>query len=558
MSKCIRLAIIAFLTVIAIFILNGSVNAKTVVVGESTDAVERTDIIREKSDILIDQATVLPVKELRKDSFYEGDENKLFFGAGDYDIASIIEELKKPNGITSSNKYYKDMEEMANGGLYLYLGIYIRRDPYATGKVELIASNGVDLLKGDSNFDFVEELPDHEHNIYLEFAFKLNGAWMSGTGLDFINDKLVLKDYYKEDDEEPRVSSEIVLTPKNETDKDVQELSFYALTRDNKIIETEYVDTQDYITYAAVLELKENDAKKFSYDSKTDTVTMNGVVSTATNAIISINAKNFHIIGKNKLAGELSLSQPITTITMKPDATLDSKIYLIAYESNKTMKLVEIEESEYYVENVNLLYEGSFDGRYNIDTYTVLKSTRPNCKDVDTDDWYYNAIKYTYQNGIISGATETEFRPNAKITRGMIVTILWRMEGSPKVTGVEDFTDVTGQYYYDAVRWAAKNGVVNGYGDGRFGPNANITREQLATILCNYAKYKKKNTNVTVDTSKYKDWNKLSSFARASMQWAIKTGVVTGKENGTKVDSQGTATRGEAACMIYNYCTKIK
>ena len=178
--------------------------------------------------------------------------------------------------------------------------------------------------------------------------------------------------------------------------------------------------------------------------------------------------------------------------------------------------------------------------------------------DVNKSDWYYNAIEYTYQNGIISGATDTEFRPSAKITRGMIVTILWRMEGSPKVTGVKDFTDVKGQYYYDAVRWAAKNGVVNGYGDGRFGPNANITREQLATILCNYAKYKKKNTNVTVDTSKYKDWNKVSSYARASMQWAIKTGVVTGKENGTKVDPQGTATRGEAACMIYNYCTKIK
>ena len=178
--------------------------------------------------------------------------------------------------------------------------------------------------------------------------------------------------------------------------------------------------------------------------------------------------------------------------------------------------------------------------------------------DINKSDWYYNAIEYTYQNGIISGATDTEFRPSAKITRGMIVTILWRMEGSPKVTGVEDFTDVTGQYYYDAVRWAAKNGVVNGYGDGRFGPNANITREQLATILCNYAKYKKKNTNVTVDISKYKDWNKVSSYARASMQWAIKTGVVTGKENGTKVDPQGTATRGEAACMIYNYCTKIK
>ena len=559
MSKHIKLVIIALFTLAIIFLLNNSVDAKSVVVGESTDAVERTDIIREKSDILIDQATVLPVKELRKDSFYEGDENKLFFGAEDYDIASIIEELKKPNGITSSNKYYKDMEEMANGGLYLYLGIYIRRDPYATGKVELVTSSGVDLLKGDSGFDFVENLPDHEHNIYLEIAFKSADAWMPGASLDFINDTLTLKDYYKEDDEEPRVSSEITLLPKDETDKDIQDLQYYVLTRDNKIEETEFADVQDTKTYAAIFQLKENEAKKFSYNSKTDTVTMDGLVTTATNAMVSINAKNLHITGNNKFSGEFSLSQPTTTITMDPEAILDSKIYLTAYESNKTMKLVEVEKSEYYVENIDLLnYEGSLTGRYDIDTYTVLKSTRPNCNDVNPNDWYYDAIKYTYQNEIISGATSTEFRPSAKITRGMMVTILWRMEGSPKVTGVEDFADVKGQYYYDAVRWAAKNGVVNGYGDGRFGPNANITREQLATILCNYAKYKKKNTNVTVDISKYKDWYKVSSYAKPSMQWAIKTGVVTGKESGTKVDPQGTATRGEAACMIYNYCTKIK
>ena len=192
-------------------------------------------------------------------------------------------------------------------------------------------------------------------------------------------------------------------------------------------------------------------------------------------------------------------------------------------------------------------------------TYNVtVKLTDLPFRDVIVSDWYYSSVKYTYQNGIISGATSTEFRPNAKITRGMIVTILWRMEGSPKVTGVKDFTDVKGQYYYDAVRWAAKYGVVNGYGDGRFGPNANITREQLATILCNYAKYKKKYTNSTVNTSKYKDWYKVSSYAKPSLQWAIAKGVVTGKDNGTRVDPLGTASRGEAAVMIYNYCTKIK
>ena len=178
--------------------------------------------------------------------------------------------------------------------------------------------------------------------------------------------------------------------------------------------------------------------------------------------------------------------------------------------------------------------------------------------DVTQNSWYYHTVKYVYEANIIKGANAYEFRPNANITRGMIVTILWRMEGSPKVTGVKDFTDVKGQYYYDAVRWAAKNGVVNGYGDGRFGPNANITREQLATILCNYSKYKKKYVSSTVNTSKYKDWYKVSSYAKSSISWAIATGVITGKDNGTRIDPLGTATRAEAAGMIYNYCTKIK
>ncbi len=189
---------------------------------------------------------------------------------------------------------------------------------------------------------------------------------------------------------------------------------------------------------------------------------------------------------------------------------------------------------------------------------TVTSSVGIPFRDVPKTSWYYNTVKYTYENNLISGANEYEFRPDAKITRGMIVTILWRMEGSPKVTGVKDFTDVNGQYYYDAVRWAAKYGVVNGYGDGRFGPNANITREQLATILCNYAKYKGKYVKTSANTSKYKDWYRVSSYARESMNWAVSKGVITGKDNGTRVDPLGTASRAEAATMIYNYCTKIK
>ena len=193
------------------------------------------------------------------------------------------------------------------------------------------------------------------------------------------------------------------------------------------------------------------------------------------------------------------------------------------------------------------------------DVYKVPTNTELPFEDVATDAWYYEAIKYTYKNRILQGATETEFRPDKNITRGMIVTILYRMEGEPTVTSGKDFPDVSiKQYYGNAVKWASAKNIVNGYNNGNFGPNDNITREQLAVILNNYAKYKGKNVNKTADISKYNDWYKITGYARPAMNWAVATGVINGKYNGTKVDPQGTATRAEATAMIYNYCTKIK
>ena len=179
--------------------------------------------------------------------------------------------------------------------------------------------------------------------------------------------------------------------------------------------------------------------------------------------------------------------------------------------------------------------------------------------DVKTTDWFYGAVKYTYDNGILKGATDTEFRPSKNITRADLLTILWRMEGEPQVTGVKDFPDVsTEAYYANAVRWGTKNNIVSGYKNGKFGPTDNITREQLATILYNYAKYKGKNVTANPDLSKYKDWHKVTGYAQPAMKWAIAKGVVSGKDNSTRLDPQGTASRAEATAMIYNYCTRIK
>ena len=183
--------------------------------------------------------------------------------------------------------------------------------------------------------------------------------------------------------------------------------------------------------------------------------------------------------------------------------------------------------------------------------------------DVKKDDWFYSSVEYVYDRGIILGTSETTFNPRTKLTRGMLVTILHRMEGKPEPTTENKFNDVyKALYYYDAIRWATEKGIVHGYddGSGNFGPDDNVTRQDLAVILRNYAQYKGKNVNVTTDLSKYSDGNLVSDYAKTAMQWAIGKGVITGNDtpNGRTLTPHANSTRAEVSAMIYNYCTKVK
>ena len=192
------------------------------------------------------------------------------------------------------------------------------------------------------------------------------------------------------------------------------------------------------------------------------------------------------------------------------------------------------------------------------DTYKVPYDTELPFTDVSVNDWYYNSVKFNQDNKIIYGINDYTFNPNGKLTRGNLVTILWRMEGNPTVSGNQKFSDVKqGQYYYEAVNWAESKGIVNGYEDGKFRPNNNITREQLATILMNYAKFKGKNTSERTDLSKFVDNKGISSYAKDAISWAVAKKVISGKVNGTRIDPSGTAIRAEAAAMIQNYCNYI-
>ncbi len=189
---------------------------------------------------------------------------------------------------------------------------------------------------------------------------------------------------------------------------------------------------------------------------------------------------------------------------------------------------------------------------------TAVKSHQTPFVDVAPSEWYHNAVKYVFDNNIIKGYDNLNFAPDDNLTRGMLATILYRMEGEPAISGKPKFPDVqdSKQFYYKAVKWATDKGVVAGYNTGKFGPNDNITREQLAVILNRYAKYKGKNVSATNDLKKFSDVSKISDYAVSSMKWAVGAGVITGNDNGT-LNPKGNATRAEVSAMMEKYCKKV-
>ena len=173
--------------------------------------------------------------------------------------------------------------------------------------------------------------------------------------------------------------------------------------------------------------------------------------------------------------------------------------------------------------------------------------------DVTVSDWFYDDVRYVYANGIMDGTSSDRFAPNAPLTRAMIVTILYRMAGSPSVSGSSDFTDVaTGKWFAKAVAWAAANGIVNGYGSGLFGPNDPVTREQLAAILYRYAVYGGM-TAVTLEENLggFADTAQLSAYAIQAMNWAVGQGLING--SGSNLVPKAQATRAQVAAIIHRY-----
>ena len=177
--------------------------------------------------------------------------------------------------------------------------------------------------------------------------------------------------------------------------------------------------------------------------------------------------------------------------------------------------------------------------------------------DVAEGAWYYDAVAYASQNGLMNGVSADSFAPDATTSRGMIVTILYRLEDSPSAAQA-DFADVAaGAYYAGAVAWASANGIVTGYGDGTFGPDTAITREQLAAILYRYAQYLGLEVSQTADLTGYGDAADISEWAQQAFAWAVREGLISGMDDGT-LAPQGTATRAQVATILMRLCEKLE
>ena len=185
------------------------------------------------------------------------------------------------------------------------------------------------------------------------------------------------------------------------------------------------------------------------------------------------------------------------------------------------------------------------------------ETVKANFADVAADAWYADAVQYVYENGMMSGTSETTFSPDLTTTRGMIVTILYRLENEPAVTGTTAFTDVAAdQYYANAVAWAAQNGIVSGTTATTFAPNNAITREQMAAILYRYAQFKGYDVSVKADLSVYTDAAQVSTYATDAMAWANGAQLITGTSQAMQTPASN-ATRAQVATILMRFCENI-
>ena len=249
------------------------------------------------------------------------------------------------------------------------------------------------------------------------------------------------------------------------------------------------------------------------------------------------------------------------------DATSDDIIVVkngnvdLSATANKTVKVMNETEN-----NINVTINGVSRtiGKNATETFVYTSGgggtpsepeepTWPFTDVTEGDDWFYDAVAYVYENGIMAGTDETTFEPYMELDRAMAAQLFYNLEGKPAVTGDSTFTDVTsGHWAVDAITWAAQNDIVAGIGGGLYDPDSNVTREQFAVMLYKYARFKGYDLTATGDLTRFPDAGSISSWAETALSWANGNGLINGHENGT-IDPKGSTIRAQAASIMANF-----
>ena len=296
---------------------------------------------------------------------------------------------------------------------------------------------------------------------------------------------------------------------------------------------------------------KNNGTQSFTYTKPSSGGSSGGSSSGKTTYKVTTSAVNNGGVNASPSNAEKGAA---ITITLSPDKGYKLDKLTVTDGSGKTVSTVKKSDTVYtFIMPASAVKVGV--------SYVKATETPSKTKfnDVSANDWFASAVDYVTGKGMMNGTADNTFSSKANTTRGMVVTVLYRLENQPS-TSAASFTDVaSGAYYANAVAWANANGIVSGYGSGKFGPNDKVTREQLAAILYRYAQYKKYDVSVGEDTNilSYDDAQSISSYAIPAIQWACGAGVVTGK-SGSKLDPKGNATRAEVAAMLMRFCENVK
>lgn len=256
--------------------------------------------------------------------------------------------------------------------------------------------------------------------------------------------------------------------------------------------------------------------------------------------------------GTVKSSNSSAAKDATVTITVTPNEGYVLDTLTVTDKDNNTVALTKVSDTQYTFKMPASVVTVKA-------TFKKDEGTQPAAlpfNDVSESEWFYEAVKYVYDKGMMNGVSDTAFAPYSNLTRGMIAQVLYNLEGKPAVSG-SAYTDVAAdQWYNDAVNWAAQKGIVTGYGDGTFGPMDNITREQMAAILYRYAQYKGYDVSAKGDLTAFTDGNTVSDWAKDAMSWAVGTALFNGKGDGI-LDPTTTATRAEVAKILMTYCENV-